>query len=184
MRRVLFQMLTSLDGYFVGPHGELDWHIVDAEFQSYAEAVLRSVDLLLFGRVTYQLMADYWPSPDALTDDPVIARLMNDTPKIVFSRTLTKADWRNTRLVNGDAAAEVARLKQQPGRDLVIFGSSDLVVSLTHAELIDEYRIFVVPVILGSGKALLHGITERLKLRLLRTKMSASGVVMLVYERA
>jgi dihydrofolate reductase len=184
MRRVILQNMVSLDGYFEGPSREIDWHVVESEFNAYAAKFLDTLDALLFGRVTYQLMASYWPSADAIASDPIIARRMNLLPKVVFSRMLEKVEWENSRLVKGDAAAEVARLKSQPGRDLAIFGSSDLAVTLAEHGLIDEYRIMVNPVILGSGKPLFKGIMARLKLKHLQTRTFGSGVVVLSYEPA
>jgi dihydrofolate reductase len=181
MRKVLFSMLVSLDGYFEGPNHAIDWHNLDDEFNVHAEELLHTVDLLLFGRVTYQLMAAYWPTPEALGDDPIIAALMNNTPKLVFSKTLDKVGWQNTRLVKGDPAQEIARLKQQPGKDMVIFGSSDLAAVLSEHGLIDEYQIMVNPLFLGEGKPLLKGIKGRLKLKLLRTQTFTNGNVMLCY---
>jgi dihydrofolate reductase len=140
------------------------------------------VDMLLFGRVTYQLMASYWPTPAARTDDPIVAERMNNLPKIVVSRTLSKAEWQNTRLVKENAIAEISKLKQQPGKDMAIFGSSDLTVSLAEAGLIDEYRIFVNPLFLGAGKPVLHGLQDRLHLKLINTRQFNSGVVMLCYQ--
>ena len=182
MRKIIFQNMVSLDGYFEGPNHELDWHLVDGEFNDYAADLLDSVDTLLFGRVTYQLMAGYWPSAEALTDDPVIAARMNSLQKVIFSRTLTKAEWSNTRLATADPATEIRRLKQQPGRDMAIFGSSDLTVSMMGADLVDEYRIFIAPVLLGRGKTLLHGLQERLKLRLISSRVFKSGLVLLCYK--
>ncbi len=182
MRKIIFQMMVSLDGYFEGPHHELDWHRVDGEFNDYATELLDSVDTLLFGRVTYQLMADYWPSAAAMTNDPVIAAKMNSLQKVVFSRTLERADWSNTRLVKEQAAEEILKLKQQPGRDLAIFGSSDLVVTLNDTDLVDEYRVFINPVVLGSGKTLLRGSKQRLDLRLISSRVFKSGLVLLCYQ--
>jgi dihydrofolate reductase len=181
MRKIIFQNMISLDGYFEGPNKELDWHLVDGEFNDYAAELLDSVDTLLFGRVTYQLMAGYWPSEQALTDDPVIATKMNSLQKVIFSRTLAKADWNNTRLVKTDAVEEIRRLKQLPGKDMAIFGSSDLTVSLGTG-LVDEYRIFIAPIFLGSGKTLLHGLKQRLPMHLIRTKIFKSGLVLLCYK--
>ncbi len=182
MKKIIFQMLISLDGYFEGPNKELDWHIVDDEFNEYAGEVLDSVDMLLFGRVTYQLMASYWPTLAARTDDPVIAEKMNRLPKIVFSKTLAKAEWNNTRLVKENIEEEIDKLKRQPGKDLVIFGSSDLTLSLSESGLIDEYRLFVIPVFLGAGKPVLHGLKGRLHMKLLSTRQFKSGVVLLCYQ--
>ena len=182
MRKVIFQMMVSLDGYFEGPNKEIDWHVVDAEFNEYAVDLLNSADALLFGRVTYELMASYWPSPSATTDDPIIADKMNNLPKVVFSRTLDKVDWKNSRLVKENIAEEVSKLKQQPGKDLAVFGSSNLALTLVQHGLIDEYRIIVNPVVLGNGHPLFKGLKERLNLRLLKTKTFQSGNVMLFYQ--
>src|SRR5512135_2681359 len=129
--------LVTLDGYFAGPDGDISWHNVDEEFQELANAASNSGNVLLFGRVTYELMARYWPTPDGIRDDPIVARGMNSATKIVFSRTLDKAEWSNTRLVKEDMLAEVAKLKQGPGKDLTILGSGSLVAQLSQARLID-----------------------------------------------
>ncbi len=182
MRRVIVANQLTVDGFFAGPNGELDWPLVDEEFNEYALETLNSADALLFGRVTYQGMAAYWPSETAIRDDPVVADKMNNLPKIVFSKTLEKVEWKNSRLVKGDIAEEITRLKQQPGKDLVIFGSGSIVSTLTQLGLIDEYWILVHPIILGGGKPMFNGLTDRLKLKLLRTKTFGSGVVVLYYE--
>ena len=152
MRRVLFFMLTSINGFYERGRWVLDWHNVDDEFTRFAVEQVQSVDTILFGSVTYEGMAGYWPTPEAIADSPATAEKMNSLPKIVFSNTLEKAEWSNTRLVRGDASEEVARLKEQPGQDMIIFGSSDLAVSLAERGLIDEYRILVNPIALPEGK--------------------------------
>ncbi len=162
MRKVKTFNMVSLDGFFEGPNQEIDWHVVDNEFNQFTAKQFSSIDTLLFGRATYQLMANFWPTPTAMIEDPITAKMMNETDKIVFSRTLEKADWKNTRLVNGDAAAEIMQLRQQPGKDMMIFGSGQLVSSLAPLEIIDEYGFMVNPVILGSGKPLISGLKERL----------------------
>ena len=179
MRKIIFQMMITLDGYFEGPNRELDWHIVDDEFFRTAVDLLNSADTLLFGRVTYQMMAEYWPTPAAIADDPVIAERMNSLPKIVFSSTLDKSEWQNTRIVNGDAVEFVTALKQQPGMNMVIFGSSDLAVTLLKQGLLDEIRLIVNPLILGNGKSLFKGFNDRLKLTLVETRTFPSGSVFL-----
>jgi dihydrofolate reductase len=182
MRKIIFQMMTSLDGFFEGSGRELDWHVVDQEFFHYALDLLNSVDTILFGRVTYLMMAEYWLSPKTVADDPVIANKMNTLPKIVFSSTLENADWANTRIVKNNVAGELMKMKEQSGQDMVIFGSSDLAVTLTKLGLIDEYRIIVNPVVLGSGKALLKGLNARLKLKLVTSRNFSSGSVLLCYR--
>jgi dihydrofolate reductase len=182
MRKLILSMMVSLDGFYEGPNHEIDWHVVDQEFNEYASDLLSSVDLLLFGRVTYELMAAYWPTPAAVTDDPIIAYKMNNSSKVVFSNTLGRAEWNNTRLVKGEAAQEVIKLKQQPGKDMVIFGSGRLVSSLALSRLIDEYRLFVNPIILGQGNPIFKGIHERQNVRLLSTRTFQSGNVLLCYQ--
>lgn len=182
MRRLLTSMMVTLDGLFAGPNEELDWHNVDAEFNEYADELLSSVDALVFGRVTYQMMASYWPTPYATETDPIIAAKMNAAPKVVFSHTLETVEWNNARLVNGELVEEVARLKQEPGKDMVIFGSGSLVSALTQHHLIDEYRIIVNPVVLGEGRPLFEGLSDRVQLQLLRTQTFRSGNVLLAYQ--
>jgi dihydrofolate reductase len=182
MRKVLFFMLTSLDGYFEGPSHELDWHHVDDEIEQFILEQLKGVDTLLFGRVTYEMMAAYWSSPNATHEDPVVAGFMNSLPKIVFSNNLDVADWNNTRLVKDDFAGEVTRLKGLSGRDMIIFGSSDLALTFLQANLLDELRIMVNPVVLGSGKALFQGMQGRLELKLLKARAFKNGSVLLFYQ--
>jgi dihydrofolate reductase len=182
MRKVLFFILTSLDGYFEGPDHDLGWHNVDDEFNDFSIEQLDSVDTLLFGRVTYEMMASFWPSSFAIETDPIVAEKMNSKPKIVFSRTLSRADWQNTRLVKTNFAAEISKLKQQPGKDLIIFGSSDLAVTFLQAGLLDEIRVLVNPIALGSGKPLFKGLDRQLKLKLLKTRVFHNGNILLYYE--
>jgi dihydrofolate reductase len=182
MRKIIFRNLTSLDGYYEGPNREIDWHNIDAEFNDFAFSFLNTVDTLIFGRVTYELMARYWPTPEALKHDQVVAEKMNSLSKIVFSKTLKKAVWNNTRLVNGLITPEIVQLKLQPGKDIAIFGSSDLALHFIPNGLIDEFHILINPVILGDGKPLFKGLKEKLKLKLLKSKTFNSGNVLLYYE--
>lgn len=182
MRKIIFFNLISLDGYFEGPNRDINWHMVDEEFNQFAEEQTAEFGALLFGRVTYELMASYWPTDAAKKDDPVIAKIMNDLPKLVFSNTLQKVDWENTRLVKTNFVEEVTKLKEQPGKDIAIFGSSDLAVSFLEHGLIDEFRIMVNPIILGGGKLLLQGVTKMLTLKLVKTKVFKSGNILLYYQ--
>lgn len=182
MRKLLVSNMITADGFFAGPNGELDWHNVDAEFNDYAIDLLTSVDTLVFGRVTYQMMAAYWPTPEGTADDPTVADHMNRLAKLVISRTLRAADWHNTRIVDGDVAAAFSDLKQQSGKDLVIFGSGTVVTALTQLGLIDEYRLIVNPVLLGRGKSLFAGLSDQLNLRLTNVRPFRSGNVLLCYE--
>jgi dihydrofolate reductase len=184
MRKVILFDMATLYGFFAGPNGEIDWHRVDEEFNEFAIAQLDSADGLLFGRVTYQGMASYWPTDMARTDDPIVAGKMNTLPKIVFSRTLDKVEWNNTRLVKGNVEEEISKLKQQPGQDWLLFGSADLASTLTNLGLIDEYRIMVNPVVLGSGQPLFKGMKEKLNLKLTSAKTFRNGNVLLCYQPA
>jgi dihydrofolate reductase len=129
-------------------------------------------------------MVSYWPTPEALASDPQVAGQMNATPKIVFSRTLDQAEWNNTRLVQTDPVAEVTRLKQQPGGDIFVMGSSNLAVTLAAAGLIDEYRIMVNPILLGQGTPLLQGLPAAVKLKLAATRTFGNGNLLLTYQPA
>ncbi|TJY39600.1 dihydrofolate reductase [Cohnella pontilimi] len=174
MRKLIVQEFVTIDGYFAGPAGEIDWHVPDEEYGEYAENFLRSVDALLFGRVTYELLAGYWPTA---TDS--IADLMNAIPKFVFSKTLTEAGWQNTKLVKENIAQEINRLKLQPGKNLAVLGSAELVSHLLNEGLVDEFQLTVAPVILGGGKPLFKDIDHRVNMRLLHTRTLRSGCVQL-----
>jgi dihydrofolate reductase len=181
MRRLIVSNIMSLDGLFEeAPDARFDWPVVEEEFFAYAREMLRSVDTILFGRRTYLHMAAYWPS--APRDE--IADQMNNLEKVVLSRTLERAEWKNSHLVRGEAAEEVARLKRAPGRDLVILGSASLASSLLQANLIDEYRVILQPVVLGRGNPLFPSIDGRIRMKLTNTRVLGTGVVILYYQRA
>jgi dihydrofolate reductase len=185
MSRVIVSNLVTLDGYIADPQGELDWHKADAEFDAFAAEQLHTMDMILFGRVTYEGMESYWPTPAAIADDPEVAERMNTLPKVVFSKTLKTVkwgEWDNARLAQGDLAEEIAALKREARRDLVIFGSGRLVASLTQRRLIDEYRLLIHPALLGGGQSMYPTLTEKIDLRLLDTRTFGSGVVLLRYE--
>jgi len=174
----------TLDGYIAGQGGDISWHNVDEEFQELAKAASNSGSTLLFGRVTYELMAGFWPTPEAIRTDPLVAAGMNKSEKIVFSRTLRKADWNNTRLVKDDLLAEVRRLKQGTGKDLTVLGSGSIVAQLAEEGLIDEYNVLLNPVALGKGKTMFEGLTHKLALKLVRTRTFGNGNVLLTYVPA
>jgi dihydrofolate reductase len=184
MRQILAFIVVTVDGYYEGPNGEFDWPVVDEEFNQFGLQQLDEVDTLLFGRRTYELMASYWPTPAAAEDDPRVAAKMNGLPKLVVSRTLQKAEWADTRIIGDDVAGELAKLKQQPGKDIAIFGSSDLTVNLLRLGLVDELRLMVSPVVLGDGKSLFRTAHERIGLRLSATRAFRSGNVLLSYRPA
>lgn len=174
--------MVSLDGFFEGSSKwDLSWHNVDKEFNDFAIAQLNETGTLLFGRVTYEGMAGYWASPDAAKNDPVVAGLMNQIPKIVFSKTLDKAEWNNTRLVKDRVADEISKLKKQSDKDLAIFGSANLMSKLMRMNLIDEHRVMVNPVILGNGSPLFL-TKDKLNLKILKTRAFRNGNVLLTYQ--
>jgi len=178
---ILFNMIT-LDGFFEGPNQSIDWHQVDDEFNEFAIEQIETVDAILFGRVTYEGMASFWPTPFAIETDPIIAEKMNSMPKIVISHTLEKAEWNNTRLIKENVVEEITLLKQQPGKDLIIFGSANMAGSLMEHDLIDEIRVIVNPVVLGSGTPLFSDINKPLNLKLLKTRTFGNGNVLLYYQ--
>jgi dihydrofolate reductase len=145
MRKLFAFNLVSLDGFFEGPNHDINWHNVDDEFNQFAIEQTSTLGALLFGRVTYELMASYWPTSATQTDEPVIANWMNTLPKVVFSKTLQTVEWHNTRLVKNNLTAEVLKLKQQSDKDLALFGSANLLSTLIQLDLIDEHRIMVNP---------------------------------------
>lgn len=181
-RSVIVWNMVTLDGFFEGAKPwDLDWHeyVWGEELERFSLDQAREVGALLFGRKTYEGMAAHWSTAKGDT-----AKFMNSVPKVVFSNTLENAEWSNTRLVKGSAEAEVARLKQEPGKDLFIFGSADLIASLTRQGLVDEYRIGLNPVVLGGGTPMFKPSDERIRLKLLEARPMQSGVVLLRYARA
>ena len=183
MRKLIFQMALSLDGFYEGPRGELDWHLVDEEFYANVYEMFENMDGEIMGRKTYETMAAYWPTETALREDPVTAKWMNSMRKYVVSRTLKTVSWENSSLLLGDAEEAITRLKAQPGKDLGI-GGSDLIASLRNPKLVDEYRFLIVPVVLGAGKPIFQGIRQRLNLKLISTKTYKSGMTGLYYRPA
>lgn len=182
MRKLTMFNLITLDGYFAGENGDISWHNVDEEFQELAIKVSGSGSTLVFGRTTYELMAGYWPTEEGLKDDPVVAAGMNKSDKIVFSRTLAKADWNNTRLVKDDMIGEIKRLKHQDGKDLSILGSGSVVAQCAKENLIDEYNFMLNPIVLGRGKTLFEGLPDKLRLKLVSTRTFKNGNVYVKYE--
>lgn len=181
MRKVILFNMITLDGFFEGENQTLDWHNVDEEFEAFAIEQLNEADILLFGRTTYELMANYWPSLP-VADDPVIAHKMNTISKIVFSKSMDKAEWENTRLIKDNIKEEITTLKNQSGKDIYIFGSAELASTLRDMDLIDEYRIMINPVVIGKGKPLFVNMNHRLNLKLHKIKEFNSGNVLLYYE--
>lgn len=176
----LFNMISA-DGYFAGPNNELDWHNVDEQFQQFAIEQLGETGLIIFGRITYELMYSFWPTDEAKKADPETAEAMNNLPKVVFSRTMEKADYNNTRLFHDVDANTINKLKSETDKKLAVLGSSNLAISLMTLNLIDELRLMVNPVILGKGKPLLAG-ADRVKLNFIDSRDFKNGNVLLRYS--
>ncbi len=178
MRKVFVSNLASLDGYIAGPDREIDWHNVDGEYEAYGVKMMNAAGAILFGRITYELMAGYWPT---VTDNnPEVTRQMNVLPKYVFSNSLTGVDWSNTQLVKEPIGPFVQRLKEEEGGDIVILGSGTIVSQLTALRLIDEYRIFTVPVLRGGIPAFPPSF-PRLGLELVSSREFSEGNVLNTY---
>ncbi|MHB2035516.1 MAG: dihydrofolate reductase family protein [Nitrososphaerales archaeon] len=201
MRKIIWSIMMSLDGFIAGPNGEFDWPLADEEFEQSSLELLNEVDFIMFGRVTYEMMANYWPTaitnPTGVLDSngkrisvptrsskphTEIAHKMNTLTKIVFSKTLEQVEWNNSRLVREIVPAEIMRLEQQQGKDIVIYGSTGVASTMTELGLIDEYRIFVNPIVLGKGKPMFKGPNDRKKLKLVTTRTFTSGLVGLFYQ--
>jgi dihydrofolate reductase len=182
MRKVSVFNFVTLNGYFKGPKGDISWHRHGPEENEYAAESLRSGNTLLFGRVTYEMMASYWPTPVAIKNDPIVAEGMNNADKIVFSRTLKKVEWNNTRLVKDNIVDEIKKMKQMPGKDMTLLGSGSILTQFAEQGLIDEYQLMVDPVVLGEGTPIMNGIKHKLDLELTGIRPFRSGVVLLSYR--
>jgi dihydrofolate reductase len=174
---------VSLDGCFVDANGDMSWaHKNDPEWTAFVADNARGESVLVFGRITYEMMAGWWPTPQALQSMPAVAARMNSLPKVVFSRTLEQASWSNTTLVKSDLPAAVRKMKQEPGNDLVILGSGSIVAQLAQEGLIDEFQIALTPIVLGKGRTMFDGVRKRLNLKLTSSRAFANGNVFLRYE--
>jgi dihydrofolate reductase len=183
MRKLVVFNMVSLDGYFVDAAGDMSWaHKHDDEWNTFVSGNASGNGMLLFGRVTYDMMAGYWPSPMALQNSPVVAKGMNAMPKIVFSRTLDKASWNNTTLLKGDLATEVKKLKAAPGPDMVILGSGNIVSQLAQLNLIDEFQLAISPIVLGKGRTLFETVPKRFNLKLTNSRTFGNGTVFVCYQ--
>jgi dihydrofolate reductase len=188
---------VTMDGYMVGPDEDISWVVegFDPEMQNdIAEEMSQNSDVFVFGRVTFEIFAEYWPNavpydegdeliPSEGKEDPRIIRALNDLPKVVFSKTLKTPEWDNTRVVSEGPENEIARLKEEPGKALNIQGSASIVQALARADLIDEYVLYVHPVLLGDGKPLFATGIKRQDFELADLKRYANGVVRMKYRR-
>ena len=188
MRRIITTTWVTLDGFIAGPHGEMDWvgEIYDDAMGAYEYELVNAADTLLLGRVTYESFAGSWPhvpdNADTSEGEKAYARRLNAMRKVVFSRTLERAEWSNSTLMNEVTPEAIEDLKREPGGDMLIYGSASLVQALTSLGLIDEYQVLVHPVVLGGGKPLFGALMDQVKLKLVGTKTHPSGVVLLTYQ--
>ncbi len=188
MKKLISFMHTSLDGFVAGPSGEMDWINVDEEIFDYAGDRTNGSDMALYGRVTYEMMEGYWPTaaeqPNASKHDIEHSTWYNSVSKIILSKSLEGQNLKNTTIIGDNLLPKITALKHQGGnKEILVFGSPTAVHSLTALDLIDEYWIFVNPILLGSGIPLFRNVKERTKLKLLKSKAFKSGVVCLHYER-
>jgi dihydrofolate reductase len=186
MKKIIAFTLVSVDGYFAGPNGEIDWFKTenDDEFIEFTHEGSRLSETLIFGRTTYEMMARYWPTPDAIRNDPIMAGVMNSTLKIVFSKTLKPVKdgpvWKNIRVIHEIKPEEIVSLKEQGNGTIAILGSGTIVQQFANHGLIDEYQLMIVPVILGAGKYLFKDFARR-NLKLTESRTFRNGKVFLKY---
>jgi len=187
MRKLSVFNNISLDGYFTDRDNRMDWAhnpVPDKEWDEFVEGNAGGGGALVFGRITYELMAAYWPTPTAARNNPVVAKRMNKLEKIVFSRTLKEAVWENTRLVKDGLAQEIRALKAGPGKDLAVLGSGSVVSQLAREGLIDEYQIVVTPVVLGGGRTMFDRLEKPLPMKFVRSRVFPNGNVFISYVPA
>lgn len=184
MRKVTTFTFITVNGYFKGPKEDISWHQHGGEESEYSAESLKSGNILLFGRVTYEMMASFWPSPVAKESFPIVAEGMNQAEKIVFSRTLKKASWKNTMLVKNNIVEEIKKMKQMPGKDMTLLGSGSILTQFAEQDLVDEYQFMLDPVALGAGTPLFKGIKHNLDLKLTGTRTLRSGTILLTYQPA
>lgn len=182
MRKIIVCEWLSLDGFFSGINGETDWFYWDKEIESYFKNFQQSIDTLLFGRVTYDIMKAYWPTDAAASEDQGITSHLNDSKKIVYSKAGADADWNNTVIKQEIIPTEIMALKQEAGKDIVIYGSGSIVSQLTGLGMIDEYLLAINPVILGKGNHLFQQQEKPLHWQLIETRSFTNGLIILRYK--
>ena len=184
MRKVIFALSQSLDGFIESANGDLDWAIVDEEIHRHFNDLEDSIDIQLYGRRLYETMVAHWPTADQDPNAPdyevEYARIWQSKERIVFSNTLTRVD-ESSRLFSGDIVTEITKLKERPGKDIVV-GGPTLAATFMRLGLIDEYRVYIQPIILGGGKPMFARLDNRIDLRLVETHTFSSGIVLLKYQ--
>jgi dihydrofolate reductase len=191
MRKIIVFNLVTLDGYFAGEDGNIDWHMVDDEFNDFAVEQTGTFGGIIFGRTTYQIFEEFWPAlartgkfpgseEPASPEDVQVGKFIDDVEKYVFSKSLKDVAWERTTLYHDIDPDDVMKLKKQDGKDIFILGSGQIVQQMANLELIDEYRLLVNPVLLGKGKLLFEGVKPQ-HLRLLSTRTFGNGNVLMTY---
>jgi dihydrofolate reductase len=186
MRRIKLQIQLSLDGFVSGPQGEMNWLVWDWDnvLKNYVALLTDSADTFLMGRATGEGMAVYWPTvpanPESKEEEKWMAEKLNNSPKIIFSRTVTHINWTNARVAN-DIVEEVKELKKEPGKDIILYGGAEIVSSFICENLIDEYHLFINPVIIGEGKTIFKNVRETMGSKLVNTIQSNTGIVILQF---
>jgi len=182
MRSLKSFIVTSLDGFYEGPNGELDWMTVDEEFNDFAVRQLDEAATLGFGRLTHEHMAAYWSTEQAKANDPAITSRMNDMEKLVFSTTVTEVDWSHTSVIRGEAIDLLPAIEPAAGGTLLVLGSAQLTANFIHAGLLDELRIMVCPIVLGQGRSPFEDLQDRISLLPLSVRQFDSGNLLLTYR--
>ncbi len=182
MQKLIVFNQVTLDGYFTGPNGDLSWaHKQDPEWDEFVAGNAKGGGTLLFGRVTYEMMVAFWPTPAATKAFPTVADGMNKSQKVVFSRTLDQVSWKNTRLVKDGLPAEVRRMKSESGNGMTILGSGKIVAQLASEGLIDEYQLVINPIALGKGRTMFEGVKAPVNMKRISTREFKNGNVLAVY---
>ena len=182
MSRLNVFNFISLDGYYKDANSGINWHQHGREEGEFSAQSLGHGSILLFGRVTYEMMASWWPSQSAIDTMPEVANGMNQAEKIVCTNTLQTVDWQNTRMISGDILTQIAALKNKSPKDITVLGSGNLTTQLAEAGLIDSYQIMIDPVAIGEGTSIFKGMQRQLNLKLIDTRSFKSGTVLLSYE--
>lgn len=184
MKQVSVFNFLTLNGYYKGPDEDISWHQHGGEEAEFAVEGAKTESLLLFGRKTFEMMSSYWPTKQGMKDNPGVAEGMNKSQKIVFSTTLTSANWQNTRIVKENLIEEVRNLKQSGDKDMTVLGSGSIITQLADAGLIDIFQFMIDPIVIGDGVTEFKGLSHKLKLKLTDSRTFKTGVVLLTYEPA
>ncbi len=181
MRRIILFNMVTADGFFEGEDNDISWHHVDEEVNEFFIEQMKTADTILFGRKTFEVMENFWPTEKASEEDPVVAAIMSNYLKIVFSKTRSRSGWTNTKFAGENVVEEIKKLKSQAGKEIIILGSSDLCKILVEYNLVDEFRLMINPTVLGSGRKFFY---TKMNWQLLKTKVFGNGNVLLCYRNA